>query len=249
MTEAAVALWQHRAACAYISDTVAAVAADLADPSVTVVQNADCLAVLDQYQEGPDWVAECWGPFAQDLDAALVVLEKRLLHRPARLRFFAAADSAVAGWLRRRVALRGQTIWSMPRLVIQPPVMPLTTPPADMAAVLALHHQFFAGSAIADVDATHPLFVVRRGQTVAGYAYAEREAQVGRLLYVAVAPAFRRQGLAARLVRSVQADLTGGGATTLTLVQSERAQAAGSLYGRLGFRPVRRLVSGELTVQ
>nr|WP_276580278.1 GNAT family N-acetyltransferase [Lacticaseibacillus parakribbianus] len=118
-----------------------------------------------------------------------------------------------------------------------------------MAAVLALHHQFFAGSAIAQVDATHPLFVVRQGQAVAGYAYAEQEGTIGRLLYVAVAPAFRRQGLAARLVRSVQADLTAGGATALTLVQSEQAQAAGRLYGRLGFAPGRRLVSGELMVR
>lgn len=249
MADAAEALWQHRAECAYISDTVVAVAADLAEPGITVVQTTQCLAVLDQYQEDAGWVAECWGPFAQDLDAALAVLEGQLLHRPAQLRFFATADSAVADWLRqRRVVLKGQTIWQMPRLVARPLVLPLTTSPADMAAVLALHHQFFAGSAIAAVDATHPLFVARQGQTVAGYAYAEQEETIGRLLYVAVAPAFRRQGLASQLVQSVQATLTAGGATSLTLVQSNQATPPGSLYSALDFTPVRRLVSGQMTV-
>lgn len=92
----------------------------------------------------------------------------------------------------------------------------------------------------------HPLFVVRQQGQVVAYASAELVGTTGRLLYVAVRETARRQGIAAQLCQSVQTDLTRRGAESITLVQSEKAIAAGKLYRALEYQPLNSYISAVL---
>ncbi|MFD1392459.1 GNAT family N-acetyltransferase [Lacticaseibacillus jixianensis] len=150
-------------------------------------------------------------------------------------------------WLKSQGAtLTGETIWALPLLKEKPQVVALESAPTDLDQVVALHHQFFTGEEVATVTPNHPLFVVRQQGQVVAYASAELVGNTGRLLYVAVCETARRQGIAAQLCQSVQADLTHRGAESITLVQSERAIAAGKLYRTLGYQPLNRYISAVL---
>lgn len=235
--------------CAYIADSLAEVTIDLSDPGVTVVQRPDLLMALDQYPVDGDWVVEVWGPFgAQSLDKTLSEIQRHLTHRPAQLHFFYTSNNQqMTAWLKKQgAALIGETIWELPLLKGKPQVAALESAPTDLDQVVALHHQFFTGEEVATVTPNHPLFVVRQQGQVLAYASAELVGTTGRLLYVAVCETARRQGIAAQLCQSVQADLTRRGAESITLVQSEKAIAAGKLYRALGYQPLNTYISAVL---
>ncbi|WP_179394413.1 GNAT family N-acetyltransferase [Lacticaseibacillus absianus] len=233
--------------CEYVGETEAAIAEGLAD--VTVIDTPTVLAGLEQYAVGSVWTAEVWGPYlrkAATLDQVMPMLTAQLTQRPAQLCFFyTAADQALSAWLAAHHATRTQeTIWRLTPIAGGAGVRQLE---ALTPAVQALHHQFWRGQ-LPPVDATHWCFVAIRDGRLAGYAYAEVDGEVGRLDFVAVAPTARHAGLATSLIAAVWAAMVAYGRSTVFLVQSERAVAAGRLYAKLGFEPVRTLIADTLWV-
>ncbi|OEY82276.1 hypothetical protein NT95_00100 [Oenococcus kitaharae] len=112
-----------------------------------------------------------------------------------------------------------------------------------------MHHQMFHDDAVADISAEHPLFLAYQGRQLCGYALVEVEETLARLLFVAVAPAFRHQSIATNLIAFLWQYLyMSDSGKTMTLVQSEKAEAAGLLYEHLGFKKLRVLESAAMTM-
>lgn len=91
----------------------------------------------------------------------------------------------------------------------------------------------------------HGFLVARVGREFAGYVVARRvelRRGLGEISSVAVAPEYRRQGLATRLLAAGLAYLRGRGVTVVRLQVAGDNEAARLLYQRLGFRPLRDLL-------
>ncbi|WP_155286776.1 GNAT family N-acetyltransferase [Lacticaseibacillus zhaodongensis] len=235
--------------CPYIADSLAEVKQDLSNPGVIILQAPDLLMALDQYRVDGKWEVEVWGPFgARPLEEAFYEIQQHVTHRPIQLHFFyTSKNHKMTTWLQSHGAvLTGETIWKVPLLKEKLQVAALESVPKDLNQVIALHHQLFTGEEVAIVTPNHPLFVMRQQGQVVGYASAEQVGTIGRLLYVAVRESARHQGIAAQLCRSVQADLTRRGVENITLVQSEKAIAAGDLYRSLGYQPLSTDISAIL---
>ena len=85
-----------------------------------------------------------------------------------------------------------------------------------------------------------PFLVAVAGDEVAGYAIAHAAADEGEILNLGVAPARRRQGVGAELVRAMMDALRARGARAVYLEVRDSNAAARALYERLGFREVGR---------
>ncbi len=85
-----------------------------------------------------------------------------------------------------------------------------------------------------------PFLVAVAGDEVAGYAIAHAAADEGEILNLGVAPARRRQGIGAELVRAMMDALRARGARAVYLEVRDSNTAARALYERLGFREVGR---------
>lgn len=78
------------------------------------------------------------------------------------------------------------------------------------------------------------------GQTVAGYVGSQTVIDGSDMMNIAVAPAFRRQGIANKLIESLIAGLQERGSHSLTLEVRASNEPAISLYRQLGFIQVGR---------
>ena len=78
------------------------------------------------------------------------------------------------------------------------------------------------------------------GETVAGYVGSQTVIDESDMMNIAVAPAFRRQGIAKRLIDSLILGLQERGSHTLTLEVRSSNEPAISLYRQLGFIQVGR---------
>jgi len=86
--------------------------------------------------------------------------------------------------------------------------------------------------------------VARAGRELVGYVVARRvelRRGLGEISSVAVAPAYRRQGLGTRLLEAGLAYLRQRGVRVVRLQVAPENAAARLLYQRLGFRPSRDL--------
>jgi ribosomal protein S18 acetylase RimI-like enzyme len=120
---------------------------------------------------------------------------------------------------------------------------------ADLDVVAELHDQLFPGThttgrdLVDGHDETHRRLVVDVDGTPAGYIAVERQADgSGYIDYVGVAPAMRRRGLGAELVRAGVVELHRIGSTSIGLTVRENSAGARELYTSLGFREERSLV-------
>lgn len=124
---------------------------------------------------------------------------------------------------------------------------------ADAAEVGVLHDALFENthtrgeSLVASADAAHPRLVAERDGELLGYIAVERQADGGGYIdYVGVAPACRRQGIGAQLVRAGVQALADLGCDRFHLTVREENAGARALYASLGFeheriiRPFRR---------
>lgn len=78
------------------------------------------------------------------------------------------------------------------------------------------------------------------GEKVAGYVGSQTVIDESDMMNIAVAPAFRRQGIAKRLIDSLILGLQERGSHTLTLEVRSSNEPAISLYRQLGFIQVGR---------
>lgn len=78
------------------------------------------------------------------------------------------------------------------------------------------------------------------GQKVAGYVGSQSVLGEADMMNLAVAPAFRRKGIGAQLVRCLIERLRDNGVTSLTLEVRASNDAAHSLYTNIGFCQVGR---------
>lgn len=78
------------------------------------------------------------------------------------------------------------------------------------------------------------------GEKVAGYVGSQTVIDESDMMNIAVAPAFRRQGIAKRLINSLILGLRERGSHTLTLEVRSSNEPAISLYRQLGFIQVGR---------
>ncbi|MFT8917815.1 MAG: GNAT family N-acetyltransferase [Oenococcus sp.] len=246
--------------CEFVADNAPEIQLDLADSGVTVVDQDDFLLVLDQYAVGKEWFVEVWGPFFQESVFPKMVLAKNLKksvsHFPAQINFFyGLANTALTDWLENhQAALTRQTIWQVCPVAMRPSGLRFEAyesplPKKKAEEVLSLHHQMFHDDAVANISSEHPLFLAYQGTQLCGYALVEIEETLARLLFVAVAPAFRQQSIATNLIAFLWQSLhMSDSGKTMTLVQSEKAEAAGFLYEHLGFKKLRVLQSAVMTM-
>lgn len=82
--------------------------------------------------------------------------------------------------------------------------------------------------------------VAADGQRLAGYVGSQSCPPEADVMNVAVDPAYRRQGVAQRLLEALVAGLKEKRITSLSLEVRASNEAALALYGKLGFRPVGR---------
>lgn len=100
----------------------------------------------------------------------------------------------------------------------------------------------FLGTQLARDDVV--VLVAERGDEIAGYLYAaieprswrELRDEAGFIHDVVVAPQFRREGIASRLVDAAAAWCAARGVPRIALWTAERNQGAQQLFARLGFR-------------
>lgn len=87
-----------------------------------------------------------------------------------------------------------------------------------------------------------PLFLVaRRGRLMAGYAVACREGREAEIVSIAVALAFRGQGVGTALMERLLDLAAAGGASRVRLMVRTDNQAAIRFYRGFGFRRARRV--------
>nr|WP_243691699.1 GNAT family N-acetyltransferase [Oenococcus oeni] len=113
---------------------------------------------------------------------------------------------------------------------------------------MALHQRMFSGNKINIVRKKHPLFLGYLNEQLCAYASAQLSQKEGRLLYLGVDEKYRQQGIATALMAQVWNFLHDSCQDKIALVQSDKAQAAGKLYKKLGFKTIRRLLSAQLIV-
>jgi len=82
--------------------------------------------------------------------------------------------------------------------------------------------------------------VALEGDTVAGYVGSQSVLGEADMMNVAVAPAYRRQGIAEALVTELIARLAANSVSSLTLEVRASNEAAQALYAKLGFAQVGR---------
>lgn len=112
---------------------------------------------------------------------------------------------------------------------------------SDPARLAALHAGAFDApwdaAAFADLLAQPGVFAEAEGD---GFILIRVVADEAEILTLAVRPAARRQGIAARLTARAAAEAQGLGATRLFLEVAEHNAAARALYASLGFQPAGR---------
>lgn len=113
---------------------------------------------------------------------------------------------------------------------------------ADRDTVARLHEELFPGThttgpeLAAGHDETHRRLVVEADGVVVAYIAVERQADgSGYIDYLGVAPAARRRGLGADLVRAGVAELRRLGVTSIGLTVRVGSEGARELYRSLGF--------------
>lgn len=88
------------------------------------------------------------------------------------------------------------------------------------------------------VAGARTVILARAGDRPAGAAFVACHGEAAMLHALEVRPGHRRQGLGGHILRAAANWAADRGATTLSLVVTERNQAARSLYGRLGMQLV-----------
>lgn len=117
---------------------------------------------------------------------------------------------------------------------------------ADVAQIAALERECFSqpwSAASVASELENPLscwLVARLDGQVAGYVGAQKVPPEADMMNLAVAPAFRRQGLAQRLLRALTDRLAAQGITSLSLEVRESNLPARRLYALQDFRLVGR---------
>lgn len=231
---------------------------DLADSDVTIIDETDVLLVLDQYSDGKSWVVEVWGPYTNDqfqFKQLLPLIKSHIKHFPAKLVFFYNGKNLkLTNWLKEQDALFSQqTIWQMCPFQamnsnIRIEIHTFSIENKKRRELLALHQRMFSGNKINIVRKNHPLFLGYLNEQLCAYASAQLSQKEGRLLYLGVDEEYRQQGIATALMAQVWNFLHDSCQDKITLVQSDKAQAAGKLYKKLGFKTIRRLLSAQLIV-
>ncbi|MBQ9967164.1 MAG: ribosomal protein S18-alanine N-acetyltransferase [Oscillospiraceae bacterium] len=92
-------------------------------------------------------------------------------------------------------------------------------------------------------ELTNPLslwLIAADGETVAGYVGSQTVLGEADIMNVAVAPGYRRQGIAEALLRGLEDALRKDGVYSLTLEVRPSNEAAIELYHKLGYREVGR---------
>ncbi|WP_125705713.1 GNAT family N-acetyltransferase [Lacticaseibacillus daqingensis] len=242
---------------AFVEDTETGIAGALADPGVRVAAGEGNLAVLDEYTSEGQAYAEIWGPYPllsgtqvpldQALDQVLTTVAAGTV-----CAFFIDGRNLLRPLLEARgFTFRQQTIWQMAALP-QPrvPIARYLAPPPDWIATqiaeLQRRNHFSSWHIAATTGPTRPLFVIQADGHVMGYAQGELgDERDGHLLFVVVAEAYRRRGLAKALMAALYTDLTSAGATTVTLVQAASAASAAAAYQACGFTQLRTVVSAN----
>lgn len=165
-------------------------------------------------------------------------------------RHVTAHDWAVA---RNFLADPGSAVLGLDHPIPPPEIEVRAATAADAAEVGVLHDALFenthtrGASIVASADAAHPRLVAERDGELLGYIAVERQADGGGYIdYVGVAPACRRQGIGAQLVRAGVQALAELGCERFHLTVREANAGARALYAGLGFeqeriiRPFRR---------
>ncbi len=122
--------------------------------------------------------------------------------------------------------------------------------PADLEALVALEQSCFSADRLSRrslrrwLQAPHArLWVAAQNNVLCGYAllWHYRGTRVARLYSLAVAPAWRGQGLAGRLYQALEGEARMLGCACLRLEVAEPNTVAQALYRQLGFREFARI--------
>lgn len=212
--------------------------------------------------------AAAWCRIADRLDdVARAGLRCNAAHVPEEEYAFDTRHLAGEAWAAERgfvadpasavLTLEGSLQQSLERSLERSPGAPMVTTrpatPADADAVGRLHDELFAGThtrgdaLVASTVTDRPRLVAERDAVLAGYVAVERQPEgSGYIDYLGVAPAFRRQGVGAELVRAGVEALVALGCDHFHLTVGEANTGARVLYVALGFteervvRPLRR---------
>ena len=106
---------------------------------------------------------------------------------------------------------------------------------------ICFHDPWSETSIASELDNSLSLWLVALdGDTVAGYVGSQSVMGWADMMNIAVAPAYRRQGVAQKLVESLVAALKENDIQCLTLEVRASNEPAKALYGKLGFQQVGR---------
>lgn len=153
-------------------------------------------------------------------------------------------------WVLERgfVAEPGSAVLTLDHRLEPPEAVVRPTTPDDADTVGGLHDDLFANthtsgrSLVTVTDPRKVRLVAERDGELVGYVAAERQPDgSGYVDFVGVAPAFRRRGMGAQLVRAGVAALGDLGCERFHLTVREANTGARALYASLGFREERIL--------
>ena len=106
---------------------------------------------------------------------------------------------------------------------------------------VCFHDPWSEKSIASELDNRLSLWLVALdGDTVAGYVGSQSVMGWADMMNIAVDPAYRRQGVAQKLVEALVAALAENDVTCLTLEVRASNEPAKALYGKLGFQQVGR---------
>lgn len=244
---------------AFAESSATAIAKALRDPGISAHKTAEGMAIFDEYDRVNQHVIEIWGPYplnpanfsvGEELSATLAQISA-----PAQAEFFVDHRNLLLPELRERgFHCTTHHTWIMAQLPAPThQITQFTTPPESKTAeqVEILHRAagFNADSITANTSPDCPLFVHFDHTNVTGYAQGELDADgIGHLLFVAVAPQYRRQGIARALMSTLYRYLIAKGARHIELIQAASAISAGKTYAACHFTRVRTNISATKTI-
>lgn len=244
---------------AYVPNTATGICTVLNEPDIQVLIRPQTITVIDAYNVGPNRIAEIWGPYPLNADASinwaseLDTIFHHLSGNPEPRFFIDSQNFLVSALKQLHFSPHLEHIWHMTPLPKSTHIVERfnIAPPKNIAEqVDTLHQQQFnSGPITQDTDCDQPILVCYNDESIViGYTQGALDADgIGHLLFVAVAPEYRRRGIAEALMGDLYRYLTAIGAKHVELVQADVAEAAGKTYAACGFKRVKSAISFKRT--